>query len=80
MVLGLAAAASIALWRAGANTPPLNDDPIPWVSPNDLLSPILTYVAVDAFCSLTGLRHRPDRPRLLALVVLITFLANVLTI
>lgn len=37
---------SILKWREAGNTPSLNDDPIPLVSPNDILAPVLTYVCL----------------------------------
>ena len=37
---------SILLWREAGNTATLNGDPIPLVSPNDVLCPVLTYVCL----------------------------------
>jgi hypothetical protein len=37
---------SILIWREVGNTATLNDDPIPVVSPNDVLGPVLTYVSL----------------------------------
>lgn len=38
---------SVLIWRSFANTPTLNIDPIPPISPNDTLSPFIAYVALD---------------------------------
>lgn len=37
---------SVLIWRSFANTPTLNNDPIPPISPNDTLSPVIAYVAL----------------------------------
>src|SRR5215467_10384572 len=37
---------SVLIWRSFANTPTLNNDPIPPISPNDTLSPFVTYAAL----------------------------------
>src|SRR5919201_1692116 len=47
LVVGL----SILLWRAAGNTQSLNDDPIPLVSPNDVLCPMLTYVGLGLYAA-----------------------------
>ena len=74
--LGLVTALSILLWRSAANTAALNDDPIPWVSPNDVLCPVVTYVALGVHA---GLRGRDDRATR-ALLTLVSLVVNVLTI
>src|SRR5215472_3845367 len=35
---------SVLVWRSVGNTGALNDDPIPGVSPNDVLCPVVTYL------------------------------------
>jgi hypothetical protein len=76
VVVGL----SILLWRAAGNTPPLNDDPIPLVSPNDVLSPMLTYVCLGLYAGLRQLAQGPEWQRLRALLVLVSLAVNVATI
>lgn len=34
---------SVLIWRSFANTPTLNNDPIPPISPNDTLSPVIAW-------------------------------------
>lgn len=80
VTLGLVVAASILLWRSAANTGALNDDPIPWVSPNDVLAPVLTYVVVSLYGGTARLDREPDWGRLRALLVAVSFAVNVLTI
>ena len=81
-VLSLAAVVGLStvVWRSAANVGALNDDPMPWVSPNDLLSPAITYVALDLYASLTAVRGRREWPRSRALLTLVALAANVLAI
>lgn len=76
--VGLAAGLGILLWRLGANTPALNTDPIPGVSPADVLSAPVAYVAVGVYL---GLRGASERYALLqALATLIALGVNIVTI
>lgn len=72
--------ASVALWRLAGNVGPLNEDPIPPISPNDVLAPIATYVALAVH---RGLRH-PAAPlssdSLAAWLVVVSFVVNVVVI
>ncbi len=71
---------SILLWREAGNTPALNDDPIPVVSPNDVLCPVLTYVCLGLLAAFrTTLRHE-KWPRLRAILTLLSLVVNVVTI
>ena len=75
LVVGL----SIVLWRAAANTQSLNDDPIPLVSPNDVLCPVVTYIGLGLYAG-TRLGNPPDWQRTRALLTLVSFVVNVVTI
>jgi len=80
LLVGIAAGLGILLWRLGANTPTLNTDPIPGISPADVLSAPLAYVAVGM---MAGLRGRETAERLgsaQALAALIALLVNSITI
>ena len=80
LLVGIAAGLGILLWRLGANTPTLNTDPIPGISPADVLSAPLVYVAVGM---MAGLRGRETAERLgsaQALAALIALLVNIITI
>jgi hypothetical protein len=71
---------SVAGWRLAGNVGPLNDDPIPPVSPNDVLAPIATYVLLGVY---GGFRHPPapvvwDRVR--AWLAVVSFVVNVVVI
>jgi hypothetical protein len=72
---------SILLWRAAANIPSLNDDQIPLVSPNDVLCPLLTYVSLGLYAELRRpVQARADWPFVRALLTILSFAVNVVTI
>ena len=71
---------SILLWREAGNTPALNDDPIPGVSPNDVLCPVLTYVCLGLLAAFRTTLRREEWPRLRALLTLVSLVVNVVTI
>jgi hypothetical protein len=39
------------VWRSAANTSALNNDPIPVVSPNDVLCPLVTYLFIGFYAA-----------------------------
>ena len=78
IAIGLAAGLGVLLWRLGANMPALNDDPIPGVSPADVLSGPVAFVAVGVY---TGLRGDSERwASAQALAVLVALVVNIVTI
>ena len=80
LLISLTVGVSIVLWREAANTPILNQDPIPLVSPNDVLCPVLTYVCLGL---LAGFRPsvRTERwPQLRAVLTLVSLAVNIVTI
>ena len=76
LIVGL----SVFAWRLSANVPQFNDDPIPPLSPNDWLCPILTYVCLGMYAAL----HPPTKParwqQARALLTIVAFVVNVLVI
>lgn len=75
---------SVLAWRAFANVPELNGDPVPGVSPADALSPIVTYVCLGIYAA-----FRPSHElssdtggwaRARALLALVSFVVNVVVI
>jgi hypothetical protein len=50
--VGMASGLGVLLWRLGANVALLNDDPIPGISPADVLSAPLAFVATDVYSRL----------------------------
>jgi hypothetical protein len=80
VLLAVVVGLSILVWRAAGNTPSLNDDPIPAVSPNDVLCPVLTYVSLGVYGAFRPLAQRPDWPRVRALLTALSLVVNVVTI
>lgn len=80
VLLAVVVGLSILLWRAAGNTQSLNDDPMPLVSPNDVLCPMLTYVCLGLYSGLRRVSRGPDWPRVRALLTLVSFVVNVVTI
>jgi hypothetical protein len=80
VTLSLLVGLSILLFRSGANVQQLNDDPIPLASPNDLLCPVVTFVALSVYA---GLRGGPEEARFghnRALLTLVSLAVNIVTI
>ena len=71
---------SILLWREAGNSSALNDDPIPVVSPNDVLCPVLTYVCLGLLAAFRPTLSGPHWPRLRAWLTLVSLVVNVVTI
>jgi hypothetical protein len=78
LMIGIAAGVGILLWRLGANTPALNDDPIPGVSPADVLSGPVAFVAIGVYTGLRGSSERWASVQSLAAVV--ALVVNIVTI
>lgn len=79
-IVALLAGLSILVWRLAGNTQPLNDDPIPLVSPNDVLCPILTYVTLGLYADVSRAVDRPGWGQLRALLTITSLLVNIATI
>jgi len=71
---------SILLWREAGNTPALNDDPIPVVSPNDVLCPVVTYVCLGILAGFRSSIVGAPWPRIRAVLTLVSLVVNVVTI
>src|SRR5262249_9074401 len=84
--VGLASGLGVLLWRLGANVPIFNDDPIPGVSPADILSAPLAYVAADIYVRLRapGASERVERvdelPLAPPMAGLIALVVNIISI
>jgi hypothetical protein len=81
--VGVAAGLGVLLWRLGANVPVLNTDPIPGVSPADVLSAPLAYVAASTYVRLRTV-GAPEHVQPLAvapaIAALIALIVNIVTI
>lgn len=80
VLIAIVVGISILLWREAGNTSTLNDDPIPLVSPNDALCPVVTYVCLGILAGFKSSIQGSDWPRLHALLTLVSLAVNVATI
>jgi 4-hydroxybenzoate polyprenyltransferase len=80
VLLTLVVGVSVLVGRLVCNISLLNNDPISGFSPNDLLCPMLTFVMLEIFMGLHPLKQAKAWLRLRALLVLVSFAVNVLTI
>lgn len=79
-LVALVAGLSVLVWRSAGNTRSLNNDPIPPVSPNDVLCPLVTYLFIGFY---TAFRRPLDTARFeqaRVLLTLVSFVVNVVTI
>src|SRR6266487_75522 len=72
LLIALTVGLSILLWREAGNTPALNDDPIPVVSPNDVLCPIVTYVSLGLLAAFRTTLAVSEWSRLRAILTLLS--------
>jgi hypothetical protein len=80
LLLALVVAVSILLWRLAGNVGPLNEDPIAFVSPNDVLCPVVTYVCLSVYAGLRGTASHPQWVRIRAALTILSLAVNVVTI
>jgi hypothetical protein len=80
VLVALVAGLSILFWRFAGNVAPLNEDPIPPVSPNDVLCPVFTYVCLGLYSGLRGKASHPRWERMRAALTILSFVVNVVTI
>src|SRR6266704_4522154 len=80
LLIALVVGCSVMVWRSAGNTGALNNDPIPPVSPNDVLCPLMTYLFVGWYSAF----RRPADPtrfeQARVLLTLLSFVVNVITI
>jgi hypothetical protein len=80
VLVALVVGCSVIVWRSVGNTSALNNDPIPGVSPNDVLCPLVTYLFIGFYAAfrppLDARRFEQTR----VLLTLVSFVVNVVTI
>src|SRR6266702_1550188 len=80
LLIALVVGCSVLVWRSAGNTGALNNDPIPAVSPNDVLCPLVTYLFVGWYAAfrrpVDAVRFEQAR----VLLTLVSFLVTVVTI
>jgi hypothetical protein len=80
VVFSAVVGAAILFWRLAGNVAQLNDDPIPLVSPNDLLCPVVTYVALSLAAAFLPPRPMERWERVRAVLTVVAFGVNVVFI
>ena len=71
---------SVLVWRSAGNTGALNNDPIPPVSPNDVLCPLVTYLFIGFYAAFRPPLDATRFERVRVLLTLVSFIINVVTI
>ena len=71
---------SVIVWRSVGNTSALNNDPIPLVSPNDVLCPLLTYLFIGFYAAFRPPLDARRFEQARVLLTLVSFVVNVVTI
>lgn len=79
-IMAGAAGLSVLIWRSFANTPTLNNDPIPPISPNDTLSPVIAYVALGMTAAFFRPHDEARWSRARVVLALVIFVVNVVTV
>lgn len=80
IIVALIVGSSVLAWRLAGNVAPLNDDPIPLLSPNDLLCPVITYLSLGLYAAFHRLPDLAQWARTRAWLTLVAFTVNVLFI
>jgi len=71
---------SVLVWRSVGNTRALNNDPIPPVSPNDVLCPLVTYLFIGFYAAFRQPADSRRFEQARVLLTLVSFVVNVVTI
>lgn len=71
---------SVMVWRSAGNTGALNNDPIPPVSPNDVLCPLVTYLFIGFYAAFRRPADAIRFEQVRVLLTLVSFVVNVVTI
>ena len=80
VLVALVAGVSVLLWRSAGNTGALNADPIPGVSPNDVLAPLVTYLFLGFYAAFRRPANVAHFEQVRVLLTLVSFVVNVVTI
>lgn len=80
LLVALVAGLSVLVWRAAGNTGALNNDPIPGVSPNDVLTPLVTYLFIGFYAAFRRPLDTRRFEQARVLLTLVSFVVNVITI
>src|SRR5256884_4295828 len=77
LLVAVVAGISVMVWRSAGNTGALNNDPIPPLSPNDVLCPLVTYLFIGFYAAF---RRPADAIRFEQARVLLTLVSSVVNV
>lgn len=80
LLIALVVGLSVIVWRSAGNTGALNDDPIPPVSPNDVLCPLVSYLFIGFYAAFRSPTDAIRFEQVRVLLTLVSFVVNVVTI
>lgn len=80
LLVAIVVGCSVLVWRSAGNTGALNNDPIPGVSPNDVLCPLVTYLFVGWYAVFRRPMDAQRFEQARVLLTLASFVVNVVTI
>ena len=80
LLVAVVAGISVMVWRSAGNTGALNNDPIPPVSLNDVLCPLVTYLFIGFYAAFRRPTDAIRFEQARVLLTLVSFLVNVVTI
>lgn len=80
LLVALVAGISVLVWRSAGNTGALNNDPIPAVSPNDVITPLVTYLFIGWYAAFRRPLDTTRFEQARVLLTLVSFVVNVVTI
>ena len=80
LLVAVVVGCSVLLWREAGNTGALNSDPIPGVSPNDVLCPLVTYLYIGFYAAFRRPVDAMRFEQVRVLLTLVSFVVNVVTI
>ena len=80
LLIALVVGVSVMVWRSAGNTGALNNDPIPPVSPNDVLCPLVSYLFIGFYAAFWRPADAMRFEQIRVLLTLVSFVVNVVTI
>src|SRR6266849_6005453 len=80
LLVAVVVGCSVLLWREAGNTGALNTDPIPGVSPNDVLCPLVSYLFIGFYAAFRRPADTVRFEQARVLLTLVSFVVNVVTI
>jgi hypothetical protein len=80
LLVAVVVGCSILLWWEAGNTGALNTDPLPGVSPNDVLCSLVTYLFIGFYAAFRRPVDTIRFEQVRVLLTLVSFMVNVVTI